>query len=101
MELPDDVLILIKEFAQPIPNNIITKGLRDNQIAEFFVTMWIEDKFVEDATIYNKISSSKMGWYISIYDFKFVYYEYTWSITDLRNWDGYVGNRSAYPIRCR
>jgi hypothetical protein len=100
MEFPDDVLALIKAFSQPIPNNIITTGLDDGQIAEFFVDSWIEDKFAEDANLLFIISFSKKGCYISIYDFKFVYYEYTWSVTDLRSWDGYVGNRSARPIRC-
>jgi hypothetical protein len=99
MELPKDVLLLIKEFSQPIPNNIFTRGVLDCQIATIFVDTWIEDKFVEDANIFFIISCSKKGWFISIYDFNFVYYEYTWSVSDLRSWDGYVGNRSAYPIR--
>ena len=100
MELPEDVLALIKVFSQPIPNNLVTAGLNDSQIAEFFVDTWIEDKFAEEAKLLFIISFSKKGCFISIYDFKFVYYEYTWSVSDLRGWDGYVGNRSAHPIRC-
>jgi hypothetical protein len=100
MELPDDVKSLIKAFSLPIPNNIVTKGLEDSQIANFFVDSWIEDKFAENANIFFVIISSKKGWFIRIYDVNFVYYEHTWSVTDLRSWDGYVGYRSAYPIRC-
>lgn len=91
MQLPDDVLSLIKNLSQPFPNSGYTTGLSDSEIARLYVDVWAWNNFNDNAIFTFIISSSKKGWFITIYDEDTVYYKYTWSIKDLRQWDGYVG----------
>ena len=101
MALPDDVLFTIKEFSKPLPNSDFTRGLTDKQISEFFVDTWAEDKFDTNEYLNYNIIFSHKGCSICIYDYKFVYYEYNWSIKELREWDGNVcSHRSAQVLRC-
>ena len=101
MQLPDDVLTLIKRMSRPIPNSRYTTGLTDEEIALLFIDVWMWNNFNDNANIMFIISSSIKGWFITIYDDDKVYYKYTWTIKDLRQWDGYVGyycNRSYLKI---
>ena len=101
MQLPDDVLNLIKVMSKPLPNNGYTTGLSDSEIALLYIDVWALNNFKDDAKFMFIISSSKKGWFIQIYDENTVYYNYTWTTKELRQWDGYVGfysNRSYLKI---
>ena len=88
------MLGLIKDLSQPLPNSTYTQGLTDENIAWCFVDTWLEDKFAEYSNINVNVIFSKNRWFISIYDIYNIYYSYTWSIAELRQWNGYVGSRS-------
>ena len=49
MQLPDDVLTLIKSLSRPIPNNGYTMGLTDEEIALLFIDVWMWNNFKDDA----------------------------------------------------